>query len=141
MWTRCLPALVRNFYLHYYLRNHFVMLKHSSPPLFTVESGDASDPFAKEPERHPALQARTLKPFNAEPPPSLLVDNITTPTDIFYVRNHLPVPDIDLERYHLELTVNDERAPRNVSFTLNDLKTKFQHVRVRESESLGGSAN
>jgi len=34
---------------------------------------DLDDPYAHEPERHPAFKINTLKPFNAEPPGSLLV--------------------------------------------------------------------
>ena len=38
------------------------------------------DPFANEPQRHPVLIVRTKKPFNAETPSSLLVENFITPT-------------------------------------------------------------
>lgn len=53
---------------------------------------DEKDPFNKEPIRHPALLINSHKPFNAETPPSLLIDNFITPNQIFFVRNHLPVP-------------------------------------------------
>ena len=54
-----------------------------------------ADPYANEPERHPALLVRTQKPFNAETPGALLAGAALTPVDLFYVRNHLPVPHID----------------------------------------------
>ena len=54
-----------------------------------------ADPYANEPERHPALVVRTQKPFNAETPGALLAGAALTPVDLFYVRNHLPVPHID----------------------------------------------
>jgi sulfite oxidase len=38
------------------------------------------DPYANEPQRHPVLAIRTKKPFNAETPASLLVENFITPT-------------------------------------------------------------
>lgn len=38
------------------------------------------DPYANEPRRHPALTVRSQKPFNAETPGSLLVENYITPT-------------------------------------------------------------
>lgn len=38
------------------------------------------DPYANEPRRHPVLMVRSQKPFNAETPPSLLVENYITPT-------------------------------------------------------------
>ena len=57
-----------------------------------------------DPSRHPALKINTKKPFNAEPPMQLLTDSLVTPSDIFFVRNHLPVPDIDENKYELEIT-------------------------------------
>jgi len=50
------------------------------------------DPWTQEPPRHPALIARSDKPCNAETPGHLLAGNLVTPTDLFFVRNHLPVP-------------------------------------------------
>lgn len=40
---------------------------------------DISDPWSNEPIRHPALKPITMKPFNAEPPESLLVEQFITP--------------------------------------------------------------
>lgn len=37
------------------------------------------DPFASDPRRHPILQPRSKKPYNAEPPKDLLVENFLTP--------------------------------------------------------------
>lgn len=34
----------------------------------------------------------------------LLSDNLVTPNEIFFIRNHLPVPDIDENKYELEIT-------------------------------------
>lgn len=34
----------------------------------------------------------------------LLSDNLVTPNEIFFIRNHLPVPDIDENIYELEIT-------------------------------------
>lgn len=64
---------------------------------------DLEDPYAADPKRHPALRPTSVKPFNAEPPLSILVDSYITPSDVFYVRNHLPVPVIDPKEYELEL--------------------------------------
>lgn len=43
-------------------------------------AGIASDPYAFDPIRSPLLKATSLKPFNAEPPPAMLVDNFLTPS-------------------------------------------------------------
>lgn len=53
-----------------------------------------ADPYIAEPSRHPALIPRSSNPCNAETPASLLAANPITPTDLFYVRNHLPVPQV-----------------------------------------------
>ena len=58
-------------------------------------SQQVADPYANEPARHPALVVRTQKPFNAETPGPLLAGAPLTPVDLFYVRNHLPVPHVD----------------------------------------------
>ncbi|TRY92039.1 hypothetical protein DNTS_034916 [Danionella cerebrum] len=86
------------------------------------EINDPSDPYAAEPTRHPALQINNLKPFNAEPPPSMLSDSYITPSAIFFKRNHLPVPKVDPESYRLEI----EGLPGGVaSLTLKELKSCF----------------
>jgi sulfite oxidase len=86
-----------------------------------VEEGkpiDYSDPYAFDPKRHPSLLVRTQKPFNAEAPKEILSEYIT-PNDLFYVRNHLPVPNVNPEDYVLE--VGGEGLP-TVKLTLEDLK-------------------
>lgn len=65
---------------------------------------DTSDPYAKDPARHPALIVRSAKPYNAETPPAVVADNFVTPNDLFYIRNHLPVPTVDAKDYVLEIT-------------------------------------
>lgn len=48
------------------------------------------------------LMSLIQEPFNAEPPRSLLVSSYVTPVDLFYKRNHGPIPIVDdLERFHL----------------------------------------
>ncbi|XP_032663674.1 probable sulfite oxidase, mitochondrial [Odontomachus brunneus] len=66
---------------------------------------DLHDAYANEPFRHKTLIVNNQKPFCAEPPSPILVESFITPTDLFYVRNHLPVPEIDLKDYVLELTI------------------------------------
>lgn len=41
---------------------------------------NVGDPYSDEPKRHPALKPSSKKPFNAEPPLSILADNFITPT-------------------------------------------------------------
>lgn len=84
-------------------------------------------PYACEPTRHPALIVRSQRPFNAEPPSTLLVTEFLTPNALFYVRNHLPVPIVDPKTYKLDVIIEGEDGEpiRHISLSLDDLKTKF----------------
>lgn len=86
------------------------------------ESVDMNDPYAKDPKRHPALVPRSSKPFNAEPPPAILLDNFLTPNDLFFVRNHLPVPEVDAKSYKLDIGIDGSSF---TTLSLSDLKKKF----------------
>lgn len=61
--------------------------------------------YSQEPPRHPSLQINSKEPFNAEPPRSALVSSYITPVDLFYKRNHGPIPLVhDIESYYVTLT-------------------------------------
>lgn len=60
-------------------------------------------PYSQDPTRHPALKVNSSMPFNAEPPPELLMESFITPNDLFFVRNHLPVPDVNIADYKLKI--------------------------------------
>lgn len=47
-------------------------------------------------------------------------------SELFYVRNHLPTPDIDASTYELE--VCDEELQKEKVFTLKDLKKYPKHT-------------
>ncbi|RZC37714.1 sulfite oxidase, mitochondrial [Asbolus verrucosus] len=85
-----------------------------------------SDPYSSDPPRHAVLKPASVKPFNAETPPFLLVEQFITPNELFYVRNHLPVPQIDPETYELEVEV--EGSNKTVLLTLDDLKKFPKHT-------------
>ena len=91
-------------------------------------AADVNDPFANEPPRGPIFRVLSQKPFNAEPPPSLLAGMLVTPNDLFFIRNHLPVPAVgDAAAYRLELRTED--GSHVVRVSLEDLKRKFRkHV-------------
>ena len=91
------------------------------------ELAKSSDPYLLEPkDRNPGLLVKSKKPFNAETPLEVLANNFYTPNDWFYVRNHLPTPDVTESEYELDVvheTKNSEKM-----FNLQDLKTKFEKV-------------
>jgi sulfite oxidase len=95
------------------------------------------DPYANDPERHPALIVRSAKPFNGESPPGLLVATQLTPNEVFYVRNHLPVPVIDPNTYKLEVCGPDGSPV--ATYSLKDLKEKFPKRTVTATVQCAGN--
>ncbi|KAL9249249.1 Sulfite oxidase-like protein [Drosera capensis] len=54
---------------------------------------------------HRACFHKDQEPFNAEPPRSALISSYVTPVDLFYKRNHGPIPIADdLQKYHVSIT-------------------------------------
>ena len=87
------------------------------------------DAYENEPIRDPNLLPCTEKPFNGEPRVDLLTRDYITPNELFYVRSHLPTPDLDPDEYRLIVKgvgINKKKH----KFTLNDLKTKFKKHEV-----------
>lgn len=97
---------------------------------------DMEDPYATDPPRLPILRVRSQKPFNAEPPTQLLAESYITPNDLFFVRNHLPVPRINVSEYRLTVT---GIGMRNVSLSLEDLKSKFPQRTVTTTMQCAGN--
>jgi sulfite oxidase len=96
--------------------------------LMATQPKDVQDPYRNDPTRFPGLVVRNQKPFNAEVPPELLVDKYITPNELFFIRNHLPVPQVDLNSY--KLTITGKGIPKDVEITYDDLKTKFKTKKV-----------
>jgi sulfite oxidase len=88
-------------------------------------SRETEDPYAHEPKRSPSLIVHTDQPMNAETPAKYLTESYLTPTDIFYIRHHHPVPLIlhkDLENFNLEIDVSSFVEGGKVSLTLDQIK-------------------
>ncbi|XP_039250360.2 sulfite oxidase-like [Styela clava] len=95
---------------------------------------NANDPFGNEPYRFPVFRVNSAKPFNAEPPLEVLTDSFITPNEMFYVRNHLPVPEVDPETFRLEIVI----GPKSIKYSLEDLK-KFQWSTVTTTIQCAGN--
>jgi len=110
-----------------------------------VPRSSTDDPYSHEQPRHPALQVRASKPFNAETPAQLLVDNFITPNDLFYVRNHLPVPQsvvteaAKTSRSEAEVEVSGVGLRRPVRLTIADLRRRFTTYTVTTSLQCAGN--
>ena len=100
------------------------------------KSVDIKDPYLDDPQREKTLVLHSEKPYNAEPPNDILSDNIITPTSLFFIRNHLPVPVIDDSSYQLEIVFEDDKCS---TLTLDELKKKFEIVRVESTIQCAGN--
>ncbi|KAK1574132.1 oxidoreductase molybdopterin binding domain-containing protein [Colletotrichum navitas] len=89
---------------------------------------EIEDPFKHDPARDPRLITLTPKPRNAETPPEGLADSYLTPNELFYVRNHMWVPQVDdTSDYTLKIELLDGSVKE---YTIDDLKTKFKPATV-----------
>ncbi|KAL4458252.1 hypothetical protein ABPG75_013117 [Micractinium tetrahymenae] len=65
------------------------VLTPSNPALLEPEVAHFYD---HEPQRDPRLLVQCKQPFNGETPHSILAGSFTTPADLHFIRNHLPLP-------------------------------------------------
>lgn len=96
-----------------------------------------------EPKRAAALKPLSARPFNAETPEAVL-DEFYTPNDLFYVRNHMPVPHIVLDGDKQQqqkpfcLQVEGEGlVPR--CFPVDELKSMFEQHTIAATIQCGGN--
>lgn len=108
------------------------ILDPSEPPVVV----DSSDPFANDPERHPALLVHNNKPMNAELPRELMLDNWITPKDLFFIRHHHPVPVINSNEYTLKL---GGKGVKPILLSLHELRTHFHKKEIVATLQCGGN--
>lgn len=102
------------------------------------ELANTLDPYLMEPKnRNPGFVVNTTKPFNAETPLEILSTHFYTPNEWFYVRNHLPTPDVTAKEY--ELDIASENQNKEITLSLEDLKSKFEKVEVTSAIQCGGN--
>mmetsp|Transcript_63410 Transcript_63410/g.138073 ORF Transcript_63410/g.138073 Transcript_63410/m.138073 type:complete len:607 (+) Transcript_63410:65-1885(+) len=93
-------------------------------------------PYAKDPERHPGMILHNGKPCNAELPAELMMDSWLTPTPVWFIRHHHPVPVINNDEYRL---VIGGEGTKPVSLSLDDLRTRFVKREVVSTIQCGGN--
>ena len=86
--------------------------------------------------KHPDFVVRQENPFNAGPPPRLLNQTYITPTNLFFVRSHGNVPEVDIDSYRLEIS---GRVSRPLTLSLGDLKDNFERVDVSATLQCAGN--
>lgn len=101
------------------------------------EYHDDEDLYRNDPKRHPALLVNSQKPFNAETPAELIMDNFFTPNDLFFVRNHMPVPDVDVKKHRLMIEGISIKQP--IVLSVEDLKHKFTQVSINATLQCAGN--
>src|SRR5436309_1208420 len=69
--------------------------------------------------KHPETLVRQEEPLNAGPPPHLLLSSAVTPVDLFFVRNHGSVPEVDAATYRLTV---EGRVRRPFRISLEELR-------------------
>jgi DMSO/TMAO reductase YedYZ molybdopterin-dependent catalytic subunit len=74
------------------------------------------------------------EPLNAETRIERLADAEVTPTGLFYLRNHFPIPDLDGEQYRLSVS---GLVDRPLELSLGDLRDMRPETRVVTLECAG----
>jgi sulfite oxidase len=100
-----------------------------------VPSDHVDDPFKSDPKRDSRLIGLSEKPCNAETAPDDL-ENFLTPNEVFYVRNHLWVPDVESEKYTLQIEFPDGTEKE---YSINELKSKFEPVKITATLQCSGN--
>ncbi|HEY7795569.1 MAG TPA: molybdopterin-dependent oxidoreductase, partial [Gaiellaceae bacterium] len=85
--------------------------------------------------KHESLIVWTDEPLNAETPLDLLCRSPITPNELFYVRNHGPVPAVDPAAYQLAL---GGLVRRPLGLSLDDLG-RFERVTVTATMICAGN--
>jgi len=86
--------------------------------------------------KHSRFRVLDAEPYNGEAPLSLLVEHPETPADLFYVRNHAPVPEVDPEAFRLEV---DGLVRRPLSLSLAKLGREFPQAEVPATLQCAGN--
>ena len=91
------------------------------------------DPYSRDPSVSPIQTFHQRRPINSETPPALLSDTWVTPKEMWFNRNHHPVPNLVAEDYRLSIS-GPGIGGGKVEYTLEDLKSKFKKYKVRFTE-------
>lgn len=86
--------------------------------------------------KDPSLLIHTTTPFNAEPPLEKLRENYITPRELFYVRNHGEIPNVDVNTYRL---VVNGMVERPLELTLDTLQNDYPKRTVMATLQCAGN--
>jgi sulfite oxidase len=86
--------------------------------------------------KHPAFIVRQENPFNGGPPLDLLRQSFITPTDLFFVRSHGSIPEVDGAAFRLEID-GGGGAPRTM--TMDEIRGNFPQVTLPAALQCAGN--
>jgi DMSO/TMAO reductase YedYZ molybdopterin-dependent catalytic subunit/glyoxylase-like metal-dependent hydrolase (beta-lactamase superfamily II) len=108
----------------------------------TVDGAEAPGPIARRTEtgaasaKDPKLVVWTEEPLNVETPLDVLCESTVTPTELFYVRNHGPVPSVDPSSYVLTV---DGLVREPLALSLDELRDRFERASVTATLMCAGN--
>lgn len=79
---------------------------------------------------------RERAPYNGGPPPAVQRESFLTPNDLFFVRNHAPIPEVDLATYRLQV---EGRVDRPLVLSLEDLARRFERTEITATLQCAGN--
>jgi sulfite oxidase len=91
---------------------------------------------AKHSDKHPGIITRSEQPLNVEPPLELLDQNFVTPTELFYVRNHGSIPELDADQYHLSVT---GMVRQQLRLSMDEIRENFSRIDVTATLQCAGN--
>ena len=84
--------------------------------------------YESEPPRSSHIQPLTVQPWDSQTESSILSKTYYTPSDVFYIRNHAPVPETDITSHTIEFMDKDGIVKCNMS--IDTLFSKFKKKNV-----------
>ena len=84
----------------------------------------------------PRLQIHSSEPLVGGPPLPLLRRDFVTPVELFFVRNHGPVPEVNCGSFRLEV---EGLVNRRLHLSLADLRRDFPHTTLTATLQCAGS--
>ena len=104
--------------------------------LIPVAIAQAAEPFII-PGKDPGLVILNDRPVNAETPAHLLNDAVTPASRLFVRNNGIPPQVVDVDNW--TLTIEGESAKQSKTYTLAELKTRFEHHSYQLTLECGGN--
>ena len=86
--------------------------------------------------KHPQFIVRFENPFNGGAPLNLLTQTYITPTNLFFVRSHGDVPQVDINSYRLNI---NGKGNKTLSLSLDEIKNNFERVEVSATLQCAGN--